>query len=253
MLAKIDLVGVKDENLLLGQPVLDDHGEEDFCQFPADGAARCQKEVSRELHGQCAATLKPLVRAEIGEGGGHHAESIHAVVGVKPMVFGGENGVHQRLGEVLVTNQMALRAAGAKEGCHRLGLKPVGLQVGHIVEIRNRREAITLEFQAGWTFDHLTVSEERLGARSDFQSRDRESKAADAADILTLAVAGLSEEYRDTAGICPLSTMQLAWGSQDYRRIAENVPIQAGINDSRELQVKVNKNTRDSRDSKEHQ
>jgi hypothetical protein len=47
--------------------------------------------------------------------------------------------------------------------------------------------------------------------------------------------------------------MQLARGSQDYRRIAENVPIQAGINDSRELQVKVNKNTRDGRDRKQQQ
>jgi hypothetical protein len=46
--------------------------------------------------------------------------------------------------------------------------------------------------------------------------------------------------------------LQLAWGSQDYSRIAENVPIQAGINDSREMQVKMNKNTRRSRDSKHH-
>ena len=59
---------------------------------------------------------------------------IHAVVRVKPMVFRGKNGIHQRLGEVLVTNQATLRAACAKEGGDGLGLKPVGLQGGHIVE-----------------------------------------------------------------------------------------------------------------------
>jgi hypothetical protein len=47
--------------------------------------------------------------------------------------------------------------------------------------------------------------------------------------------------------------LQLAWGSQDYSRVAENVPIQAGINDSRELEVEMNKNTRASRDRKQHQ
>ena len=128
LLTEIDLVRVKDENLVLGQPVLEDHGEKDFRHFPPDRATRCQKEVSRELHGQRTATLKPLVRAEIGEGGGNHAERIHAVVRVEPMVFGGENGIHQRLGEVLVTNQATLRAACAKEGGDGFGLKPVGLQ-----------------------------------------------------------------------------------------------------------------------------
>jgi hypothetical protein len=33
--------------------------------------------------------------------------------------------------------------------------------------------------------------------------------------------------------------MQLSWGSQDHGRITENVPMQAGINDSRELQIEM--------------
>ena len=74
LLTEIDLVRVKHENLLLGQPVLEDHGEKDFRHFPPDRATRCQKEVSRELHGQRTATLQPLVRAEIGEGGGDNPE-----------------------------------------------------------------------------------------------------------------------------------------------------------------------------------
>src|SRR5271157_572754 len=134
MLTEIDLIGVKDENLILGQPVLEDHGEKDFCQFPPDRAAGGQEKVSCELHGQCTATLEPLVRAEIGDGSRDHTERIHAVVRVKSMVFGSENGIHQRLGEVLVMNQMTLGAAGAKEGGDGFGLKPVALQGGHIVE-----------------------------------------------------------------------------------------------------------------------
>jgi hypothetical protein len=58
---------------------------------------------------------------------------------------------------------------------------------------------------------------------------------------------------RDRAGSQRLSHLQLAWGSQDDSRIAENVPIQAGINDSRELHVEMDKNTRDRRDSEQHQ
>jgi hypothetical protein len=57
----------------------------------------------------------------------------------------------------------------------------------------------------------------------------------------------------DRAGSQRLSHLQLAWGSQDDSRIAENVPIQAGINDSRELQVEMDRNTRHSRDSKQRQ
>ena len=146
------------------------------------------------------ATLKPLVGAEIGDGGSNHAERIHAMVRVKPMVFGGENGVHQRLGEVLVTNQATLGAACAKEGGDGLGLKPVGLKGGHIVEVGNRHEAITFEIQSRRTFDHLTVAEKRLGAGSDFQPVGRDGKAPDTSDILTLGVAGLLEETRDACG-----------------------------------------------------
>jgi hypothetical protein len=47
--------------------------------------------------------------------------------------------------------------------------------------------------------------------------------------------------------------LQFSWGGQDYTRIAENVPVQAGIYDSRKLQVEMNKNTRESRDSEKHQ
>ena len=59
------------------------------------------------------------------------------------MVLRGENGIHQRLGEVLVTNQVTLRAAGAKEGGDGFGLKPVGLKGSHFVEICNRHEAVS--------------------------------------------------------------------------------------------------------------
>jgi hypothetical protein len=71
--------------------------------------------------------------------------------------------------------------------------------------------------------------------------------------LLTLGVAGLPEVSRDVAGSQWLPHLQLAWGGQDYSRIAENVPVQAGINDPRELQVEMNKSTRDSRASEQYQ
>jgi hypothetical protein len=169
------------------------------------------------------------------------------------MVLGSENGIHERLGEVLVTNQATLRAACAKEGRDGFGLKPVRFQRGHAVERRNRHEAIAFEFQPRWVFGHLTISEERLGARLDLQPLARHGETPDTSALLALGVAGPPQVSRDRVGSQRLSHMQLARGSQDYRRIAENVPIQAGINDSRELQVKVNKNTRDGRDRKQQQ
>src|ERR1039458_2710033 len=60
-LTEIDLIGVEDENLLLGQTVLKDHGDEDLRQFSPKRAAGRQEQISGELHGESAATLKPLV------------------------------------------------------------------------------------------------------------------------------------------------------------------------------------------------
>jgi hypothetical protein len=57
----------------------------------------------------------------------------------------------------------------------------------------------------------------------------------------------------DSADSQMLSHLQLARGGQDYSRIAENVPVQSGIYDSRKLQVEMNKNNRESRDSEQHQ
>jgi hypothetical protein len=47
--------------------------------------------------------------------------------------------------------------------------------------------------------------------------------------------------------------LQFAWGGQDYSRITENVPVQTGIDGSRELQVEMDKRTRESRASEQHQ
>jgi hypothetical protein len=40
-----------------------------------------------------------------------------------------------------------------------------------------------------------------------------------------------------------LSHLQFGWGGQNYGGAIENVSIQAGVNDSCELQVGMNKNT----------
>jgi hypothetical protein len=153
----------------------------------------------------------------------------------------------------LVTNQATLRAACAKEGRDGFGLKPVRLHGGHAVERRNRHEAIAFEFQSRWALEHSTISEERLGARLDFQPRARHGVAPDTSSFLTLGVVGLPELGRDSTDSQRLSHLQFSWGGQDYTRIAENVPVQAGIYDSRKLQVEMNKNTRESRDSEKHQ
>ena len=41
MLAEINLVGVKDENLLLEESVLEDHGENDFLDFSPNRTTGC--------------------------------------------------------------------------------------------------------------------------------------------------------------------------------------------------------------------
>ena len=243
-LTEINLVRVKHKNLLLGQPVLKNQGEKDFRQFSPDGAARRQKEIARKLHGQSAATLKTLVRTKIGKGGGNHAERIHAMVRVKPVVLRGKNGVHQRLGEVLVTNQATLGAGRSKESSDGFGFEPVGLQGGHIIEIRNRHEAIIFEFQSAPDLRRFDRFGRKTQDRVDFQPIGRHGEGTGASDILTLSIASLLEVDREAPHCRTLSNLHLAWSSKDYSRIAENISIQTGINDSRELQVKVDKNTR---------
>jgi hypothetical protein len=99
----------------------------------------------------------------------------------------------------------------------------------------------------------LTISEEGLGTRLDFQLLARHNITPDTSALLTLGVAGLPEVSRDSADGQRLSHLQLAWGGQDYSRIAENVPVQAGIYDSRKLQVEMNKNSRESHDGEQYQ
>src|ERR1035441_8309086 len=97
----------------------------------------------------------------------------------------------------------------------------------------------------------MTVLEERLGAWANFEPTGRQGKATDAFDILTLNIPGLLEMCCDVMGICFLPTLNGAGGSQNQSRIAKNVPIQPGINDSRVAQVKVNESARLSHDDKQ--
>lgn len=125
-LAEVDLVGIKLEDLLLGQALLHEHSQEGLLQLAAPDAPRREEKAARQLHGESAAALHLLIGADVSHGGAGNAEQIHAVVGEETMILRGHDRVHQHFGEVLETHQPALGAVGVKQRGNDLGFQFVG-------------------------------------------------------------------------------------------------------------------------------
>ena len=94
-LAKVNLVDVELEDLLLVQAVLDLEGEERLVQLAGERLLRGKKEITRHLHGDGARALAPAAIDEIGVGGTQHADVIDPRMLVEALVLGGDDGVLQ--------------------------------------------------------------------------------------------------------------------------------------------------------------
>jgi len=114
--AEIDLIGVKGENLLLGKGALNLDGEIGLLNFAHGSAIGGEKEVARQLHGECRCALGAPMRADVVPGGAGHAKDIDAPVGLEIFVFDRDDGLAQHGREAVVAHYFAaLQREGADD------------------------------------------------------------------------------------------------------------------------------------------
>ena len=114
--AKVDLVGVKGEDLLLGEAAFDLDGEEDLLELTAVGLLSGEEEVAGELHGDGRGALGAALGVDVLVGGLDGADEIDAPVSLEALVLDGDNGVAELLGEVTVGDDYpALEGEGAED------------------------------------------------------------------------------------------------------------------------------------------
>ncbi len=90
-----------------------DHG---FGEFATPGAFVRKEEGARDLHGDGAGALIVLAGvAEVGPGGAEDADEVETTVVEEALVFGGENGMDEIGGKVVVTDGAAFLACAVEE------------------------------------------------------------------------------------------------------------------------------------------
>ncbi len=135
------LVGVQREDLRLGKAALDLDGEHDLFDFAAEGALLGEKQIARKLHGDGGSALGAASGTEIAIGGSQHAPEVNPPVTVEVLVLGGEHGITQDFGEIVVRiDDAALQG----EGCDHVSLVVVefgdgagteGLELAHLGQV----------------------------------------------------------------------------------------------------------------------
>src|SRR5215472_4269264 len=97
---QVDLVGVKREDLLLGEAALDLDGEHHFLHLATKVAVRREEQVARQLHGQCRGALGAALQQNVTPRCPEDTPHIYAPVLLEILVFGGDQGIAQNLREV---------------------------------------------------------------------------------------------------------------------------------------------------------
>ena len=152
-LSEIDHVGVKLEDLLFGQPLLEQKGDENLFCLPSEGSPPIvQDDVPRQLHGERASALRALVGANVGDGRGKNSIDAHAKMREEAAVFGCDDGVHQLFWQVLIAQQAALGALAVEQRGHHFGLEPVALERHPPVEVGNGNHPPVAIFEFGGAF-----------------------------------------------------------------------------------------------------
>ena len=119
-LAEIDPVQIEFEDLLLGQEVLDLHGQPHLLQLALDGLVGAQDQVLHQLHGQRRAALHDPAGAHVGHERAHHGAPVHAVMLEEVLVLDRDEGLRHVSGQLLQLHRAAVsRPAHAQHGSVR--------------------------------------------------------------------------------------------------------------------------------------
>src|SRR5690606_16574495 len=98
---EVDQVGVEGEDFLLVEFLFDAQGEEDLIELADEALLGGEEKVARQLHGDGAAPGLDFPGGGELDGGAGEAGDVHPVVVVETVIFRGENGVDEILGNIL--------------------------------------------------------------------------------------------------------------------------------------------------------
>src|SRR6185437_4464527 len=127
-----DLVGGEREDLLLGEVALNLHGQHGFLDLAAEVPLGRKKQVAAPLHGQRGRPFSPTVRLNVAPGGACHAPEVDSPMALKILVFGGEDGVAQDLGDVVILGEHAA-LQGERANYTSLGVIKFGDSAGTVL------------------------------------------------------------------------------------------------------------------------
>ncbi len=113
--AQIGAVEIEFEDLVLGQPHLEPHGEEGFLHLALDGPFVAEKKILRQLLAERGAALHNAAGARIGEHGAERAGNVDAEMLVEAAVLGGQHRLDQMIGELLQRDRIVVLDAAAAD------------------------------------------------------------------------------------------------------------------------------------------
>src|SRR5205085_9916965 len=149
--AKINLVAVEREDVLLRHAALDDGGERGLAELASERALGRKVSVLDQLlcDGR-AALLEVLLVFAPTQGGAREGAKVYRAVLEEAPVFGGEYRAAEHFGYVSVGERRALRGLLARVNRERLRLKSVGVEL-RAVPFNGRDLAAAVELDADST------------------------------------------------------------------------------------------------------
>jgi hypothetical protein len=106
--AEVDLVRVQLEDLVLGEVLLDLHGQEGLVDLAADGLLGGEEDLLGELLGERRGALGGAALDDVLQQRAHDRLRVDAAVAVELRVLGGDDGVDEDLGHVALGDDDAL-------------------------------------------------------------------------------------------------------------------------------------------------
>ena len=113
--AKVDFVGIKLEDLLLGEASLELQRHKRLGELAPQGLLSREEKAARHLHGNGAGALRDPFVPEVGQGSANDAHEINAGMLEEAFVLRREHRVHQRFGQIIEADRPALLARAVKE------------------------------------------------------------------------------------------------------------------------------------------
>ena len=234
-LTYIHAVGIKLENLLLSELLLQLHRNQHFRDFAFNRFLRSQKERARELHSNSRTALLMPLMSQVDPCSLGQTHEVHATMLEEAPVFNGEHGVHQNLGDLVVLHQLTL---------------------GTLLRIEQRRNHLRFEFVsrqlARLSGDALhlpaTYADGRwlravigIRPRLDLDAVIEQAIAAHEGLAVFLCICCPAKSDSDLTSVDFLAHLHGLRYGVNLGRIAENLPFELLIDDVVVLQVVIRK------------